>query len=121
MAEQRRGQVDDQRGAELRKLGMPEDEIAAFLANERPEGEEDEATGPLVVWPENWPVLRLFLDLEGQWRVSRTGQPQGLRYGDAIAVIGLRWEGRAEQQRVFDQLVEMQREALDAWEEGATR
>lgn len=121
MAEQRRGQVDDQRGAELKKLGMPEEQIAAFLAAEQVDGEDDEASGPLTVWPENWPVVRLFLDLEGQWRVSRSGQPQGLRYGDAIAVIGLRWAERAEQQLVFDQLVEMQREALDAWEEGAGR
>lgn len=121
MAEQRRGQVVDQRGAELRKHGMPEEQIAAFLAAEQPEGEEDESAGPLMVWAENWPVLRLFLDLEGQWRISPGGQPQGLRYGDAIAVVQLRWTERADQQRVFDQLVEMQREALNAWEEGAPR
>lgn len=119
MAEQRRGRVDDQRGTELRKLGMPDDQIAAFLAAERLEGDAaDDA--PLMVWPENWPLLRLFLDLEGQWRVSASGHPQGLRYGEALAVIGLRWDERAEQQHVFDKLLEMQREALDAWEEGAS-
>lgn len=41
------------------------------------------------MWPENWPALMLFLDMETQWRVME-GMLVGLRYDAAETVMRIR-------------------------------
>lgn len=125
MAEQRRGQVDDQRGAELEKLGVKPQDAAAWLAEQDCLDEGDGEGGPaarelqagaapLVVWPENWPVVNLFIRLETQWRKDPGGRLQGLRYEAAETVMRL--GGFKRKRRLFLQLQEMENEALRALE-----
>jgi hypothetical protein len=104
--------VQDQRGDDLARLGVPADEAAAWLAEQ--DGLDDDLAQPLVVWPENWPVLRLWLRLETQWRLAPNGRVLGLRYEAVEAVMRL--AGLKKRRRLFDQLQEMEQEALNAWE-----
>lgn len=110
-------QVDDQRADELTKLGVAADTALAWLAEQEAEDEEAEAqaAGSLVIWPENWPVLRLFLALQTQWRYKPCGQLQGLRY-DAAEVL-MRRGGFKKKRRLFAHLQQMETAALEAWDE----
>lgn len=108
----------DERQAELEKLGVGAEEAAAWLAEQDPEEEAEEGPDtakPLVIWPENWPVLQLFMRLQTQWRFSGEGKLQGLRY-DAAEIV-MRQLRMKKRRRLFDQLQEMEREALEAWDE----
>lgn len=120
MAQQRRGQVEDRRLQELIDLKVDPDQARAWLAAQAPEGEEGEEgaqpeAGPFVVWPENGPVLRVWLAMETQWRYRPNGQPQGLRYDQADVL--LRRLRVPEPDTVFEQLIDMQNTALEAWYE----
>jgi hypothetical protein len=46
----------------------------------------DEAVA-VQVWPENWPVLELFLAVASQWRHAPFGGPVGLHYTAVDVVI----------------------------------
>lgn len=63
----------------LNNLNMPAHMRAAFIKDHAPEQ---------AVYPENWPSLLVFLDLQGSWTVV-AGAMGGLHY------IGLRKEARA--------------------------
>lgn len=116
------GQVEDLRLDELTGLGADGDEAAAWLAAQAPEGEGDEDDdepldddGPLVVWPENWPVVKLFLLLQTQWRRTAEGALDSLRWDAAeLAMKRLRLKHK---RRLFEHLVEMEHAALEAWHE----
>lgn len=117
MARVRRGRVDDQRDSELRKLGVAAEQVQQWLAAQEPDEGGDDVTrddGPLVVWPQNWPVVKLFLQLEGQWhRRPMSGALDGLRYEAVRVVIEL--QRLKKPRRLFRQLVEMEQAALEAW------
>lgn len=67
-----------------RALGKLEAAAAAFYETipEIAEGftREDYESDPVDVWPENWPVVQLFLRLATQWRVGGMGSKTGLDY-----------------------------------------
>lgn len=122
MAERRRGQVKDQRADDLARMGLGPAEMAAWLAQQEVDGDEGEegegadadedADGPFQVWPENWPVVRLFLQLQTQWHKTDTGHLDGLRYPAAETLMRtLRLPRRAE---LMEQLIEMEHAALEA-------
>jgi hypothetical protein len=114
VASLRRGRVDDQRAQELRKLGVPADQAQQWLAAQEPDEGEADDDGPLIVWPENRPVVRLFMQLEGQWhRRPLSGALDGLRYEAARTAIEL--QRLKKPRRLWRQLVEMEQAALEAW------
>lgn len=126
MAAQRTGakpadEVEDLRGAELQGLGIDASTVQAWLDSQEclDEGEgepvEPDFATPLAVWPENWPVLQLFLRLQTQWRFTPNGALQGLRY-DAAAQV-MRLLKLRKQRRLFEHLQEMEQAALEAWDE----
>lgn len=47
---------------------------------------EDKRTGPVEVWPENWPVVGLFSRLLTQWRYSFSGR-EGLDYAAVYPLL----------------------------------
>ena len=69
------------------------------------------------VWPENWPVVALFLDCIGQWRVAGgfAGMRYiGLDYSAVEAVMRLREVARADRGELFAGLRVMEAAALKA-------
>lgn len=68
------------------------------------------------VWPVNWPTVELFGQMNTQWLTGFSGRT-GLRYDvlfqllDRAGYVGQEW------QRVFYEIREMEREALDAMAE----
>ncbi len=62
-------------------MGVPEDEIDAYL-NGNDDGEEDAETGAgYEVFPDNWETVQVFLVLASQWRRDpMTGRLEGLNY-----------------------------------------
>jgi hypothetical protein len=126
VAAQRGGAVVDHRSAELQQLGVAADVAAAWLAQQEPEpdaddaaaaalGQADDPHAPLAMWPENWPALTLFLQLQTQWRFTAAGVLQGLRYGEVQVVMQLL--KLKKKRRLFEQLQEMEQAALEAWDE----
>lgn len=118
MALTRDGPVDDKRLQHLQAMGVNPQDAAAWLATQAMELPDDgnpaatPADEPYVVWPENWPALKLFLRLQGEWRRNLRGRLQGIpvqAVESAIRLMGLR--PRAQ---VDEQLHEMERAALEA-------
>jgi len=110
--------VVDERQAELERLGISAADAEAWLAEQDPEDDTEDGPNtsqPLVIWPENWPVLQLFMRLQTQWRFGGEGKLLGLRYDAAEIVI--RQMRMKKRRRLFDQLQEMEHEALEAWDE----
>jgi hypothetical protein len=58
--------------------------------------EEEQDT--FSVWPENWPIVRVFLLVQTQWNVGPMGGFSGLRY-EAVDVVMRRV-------RVWDDILE---------------
>lgn len=116
------GEVEDQRCLELEQMGITPEAAAAWVAAQVLEGAEDEPGtdeqsegGPLAVWPENWPVLTFFLQVQPQWRWQRNGHPGGLRWEAVLPLAReLRLPRRAE---LTARLVEMEHEVMLAWED----
>lgn len=115
----RTGEVEDLRHMELTRLGVPAEEAAAWVASQEPETAEEggdtlvQAAGPLEVWPCNWPVLTLFLQVQTQWRWAPGGRPVGLAYQGVESAMRLR--RLPERARLFGELVEMEHAAIEAW------
>jgi hypothetical protein len=114
--------VQDQRAEDLQRFGVDPAAAAAFLAAE--DGDDDEETDttragapPLVVWPENWRVLRLWLDLENRWLLTPDGHARALDLCQMEAL--LRLEKPKHARRLARQLREMERAALEALEDPA--
>ncbi|MCX7177694.1 MAG: DUF1799 domain-containing protein [Proteobacteria bacterium] len=42
---------------------------------------------PVDVWPDNWPLVRLFSRLGDQWRIGMNGRPSGMDYTLAMALM----------------------------------
>lgn len=82
--------------------------IAAHTAATQDEADE---TGPLVVWPENWAAVDLFLRLQSQWRVTPSGRLGGLRY-DAVEAV-MRMTGARKRRRLFGELQDMEHAVIE--------
>lgn len=115
----RTGEVQDLRHLELQKMGITAEAAAAWVASQEPEAAEEggdtlvQASGPHEVWPDNWPALRLFLQVQTQWRWAPSGRPVGLAYQGVESAMRLRrLPNRTE---LFEQLVEMEHAAIEAW------
>ena len=52
--------------AELRSLGVPQEQFAAAAAAEQAARGKEPG---VEVWPSNWLSLRVFLAVETQWRI----------------------------------------------------
>lgn len=119
MAQVKRGRVQDHRLDELTTLGVPAADAQAWLALQEPEGDDDDLIAsrnqaPLVVWPENRPVLRLWMQLQTQWRRRPCGQLlEGLRHEAVRAAIEL--QRLKHPRRLYRQLVDMEHAAVEAW------
>lgn len=115
VASLRRGRVDDQRGAELRRLGVAADQVQQWLAAQEPDDDSNASRDlePLLVWPENGPVVRLWMQLESQWHSLPNGALDGLRWDAARTAIEL--QRLKKPRRLFRQLLEMEQAALEAW------
>lgn len=119
------GQLQDERPFELEKLGFSREQAHAWIEQHQLQQEQsaDEAEslpgGPFAVWPENWPVLSLFMRSQTRWRWATLPdgrrRPEGLRMADVVAwAREVRWPAR---QRVLDELVEMEQAAVGEWSE----
>lgn len=74
-----------------------------------------DADTPQHLWPENWPVWRLWRDLETQWRAGMAGAT-GLDYSVAWLLIEQRF--RRRDRRLVLWLVQAMEEAtLHEWSE----
>lgn len=110
--------MDDQRQEQLTQLGIEPEAAKAWIEQQTPlETDEDGevadcgvTSAPLCVWPENVPAVRLFLQLQTQWRVRPSGRLQGLRYTEAEAAMRLM--GLKNRAELFDQLVDMEHAVL---------
>ena len=120
--EVRRGRVDDRREVELTGLGVQPEAARQWLEQQAFDEEQtDDGAAPaacatgcsFAVWPENWPVLDLFLRLQTQWRTApQTGRLQGLRYEAAERVMRLL--RLRKKRRLFTHLQEMEHAVLEA-------
>lgn len=117
MAQVKRGQVQDHRTDELVQLGVPRDQAQAWLDAQAPEGEDlipSPNQEPLTVWPQNRPVVRLFMQLQTQWRRRPLGDAlEGLRHEAVRAAIEL--QRLKHPRRLYRQLVDMEHAAVEAW------
>lgn len=100
-------------------MGMSQEQAQAWIESQEPTPEPGLAGapggGPLHVWPENWPVLGLFLRLQTQWVRGPMGQHQALRYEAAEAAMNML--GLPKRDELFTHLVEMEHAALEAFDE----
>lgn len=105
----------DQRAEELKAQGLDDEAVRAWLEAEDGEApRDDDGLAQLVIWPENWAALRVWLAVQHQWRFV-DHRPQGLRLGDVD--VALRRLSVHEPDTVFAQLLEMQDAALEVFDE----
>lgn len=107
--------VDDAIAADCAVLGISLDADPA-----------DAADDGFAVWDSNWEAVRLFLDLETQWRVVAGFSGLvwlGLDYVAADRLLDLKFgsrrPGRARAGRLLEELRVMEREALKVFAEQA--
>lgn len=74
-------------------------------------------TQPFVVWPENWPVLGLFLRLQTQWVYRPDGRREGLSYPAVQSAMWGMGVKKRDRTRLWDQLVQMEHAAVEACNE----
>jgi hypothetical protein len=115
----RDGPVDDQRLQHLQAMGIHPQDAAAWLATQAMDqhaGDDDEPapnpSEPFVVWPENWPVVVLFLRLAGEWRRTAAGRLDSIPVQAVEA--GIRLSGLRPRAQIDAQLHEMERAARKA-------
>lgn len=119
--------MEDQRVDDLVRLGVDPAEAQAWLDAQEMEPEPEEhiaddeggddaaPSGPFVVWPENWQVVELFMRLQTKWQWRPDGRRDGICYLQAEAVMRLL--KMKKQRRLFVELQEMERAALEALDE----
>lgn len=122
----RRGQVEDRRQDEFALLGVDSKEAQAWLQQQEPQDQDELGAppdgspgdavpgGPVVIWPCNWAVHRLFLQLQTQWMRKPGGTLAGLPYPaveSAMRLLALK--GRA---KLFLELQDMEFAAVNASE-----
>lgn len=113
--------MQDQRSEDLARFGVDPAAAAAFLASEAGDSDAPDPTQagapPLMVWPENWPALLLWIELENRWLLTPDGHSRALDLCQVDAL--LRLEKPKHRRRLWRQLQEMERAALEALEEPA--
>ena len=67
-------------------------------------GDETDDEGACKVWPENWPVVQLFIACRKQFATGPMGGITGFRAEGVAAVFRMRKVKRAEQAALFDDL-----------------
>lgn len=117
------GPATDQRLQDLVKSGVPLAEAQAWLdeqdlaeADDEGEGATDD-DGPLHIWPQNHQVFRLFMGLQTQWRRKPNGALDGLRYDAIKALMWALGTKKRDRAQLWEQLQDMEREALEASDE----
>lgn len=65
----------------------------------------------IEVWPENWPVFELFVQMGTQWRIGNGG-PTGLDYSALYPLLDRQFSGD-EWQQAFADIRAMEVSALD--------
>ncbi len=85
------------------------EELAAFGLEW--EGEDD---AEYEVWPDNWPVLDVFLALNTQWQMSDAGAV-GLRYEVLPFVFDTYRVKKKDRADMLHDLKTCERTALDCW------
>jgi hypothetical protein len=78
---------------------------------------EDVEPDPVEVWPDHWPVVRLFAQMTGQWRIGFNG-PTGLDYSFAFSRMDRMQLDPAAYDEMLDALHVMEMAALDELKEG---
>lgn len=98
--------------AAARKQGAGPDESAddARMFGLIIEAEPDERA---TVWPENWPIVQLFIDVQTQWRRRPDGRPAGLDYQAVEAVMRMR--RLRDRSTLLSGIQVMEAEVLDAF------
>lgn len=99
-------------------LGLDAAAVSAWIDAGEAGGDDDagsedgEDSGiEVLVWPENWPALILFLKLETQW-IWNMGACIGLDYLRVESVMRMRRIPRSQQEALLDDLMVMERAAL---------
>lgn len=74
-----RGGKEDQSDqlADLIRFGMDERDAKAMLAD----SQDDEAQSEYGVWPCNWVVITIFVELRNKWAYFPSGKPAGILPG----------------------------------------
>jgi hypothetical protein len=95
--------VVDERAADLRAMGLPEDQIAKIAP--------EQAAVHFEVLPENWEAVQFFLRCQTQWRTGGGGGMVGMDYG-AIAWL-LRLYRVKDQRAILEDLQVMEATVLE--------
>lgn len=69
------------------------------------------------MWPECWPAVTLFCEMNTQWRVG-AGGPTGLDYSALFTLMDEAGLTGASRREMFRDVQEMERAALQAMREG---
>jgi hypothetical protein len=77
---------------------------------------QDFESEEVEVWPENWPVLDLFLRLDSQWQIGMAGRT-GLRYEALYPLLDRQGLTRDEWDEWFADVRALERAALAAMQE----
>lgn len=80
---------------------------------------EDYESDPFEVWPENWPIAKLFGRLLTQWRAGAKGAI-GLDYSIVFDLLDRSGYTETAWWQALDDLQEMERAALNAMREETT-
>lgn len=64
------------------------------------------------VWPENWPVWRLFQEMCTQWRSAGMGRIVGLDYGPIFTRLERMKLDDSDYERMFGDIQHIEQEAL---------
>jgi hypothetical protein len=92
----------------MRRQRVPEHVIAEYQKRAGSEAFE--------VWPENWPVVDLFLALGSQWRFAgMESQRVGIDYGAVPATMDLLGVPASKRQLWFAWIRQMERAALEVF------
>jgi hypothetical protein len=103
--------VDEVDGADLMELGVAPEEVAKLQALYGKGSGTD--TGDVLVTPDNWPAVEVFLVQENRWRRKPNGALEGLdmtQVESTMRLIGIRSKDRRS---VFWKLRTMEMAALE--------
>jgi hypothetical protein len=80
--------------------------------------ERPDLSRPCEVWAENWTAVMLLLQLQTQWHWTEDNrQPRALDYPALQAALWARGVGKRDRAALWDALVDMQHDVLEAWHE----
>lgn len=80
--------ANDEHAAELRAIGVPDDQITAAL-EKAAEFQDQDDTGEVVVWAENWNIVQVFTRCQWQ-RSVLSGMAGAVRVWEGISAQEVR-------------------------------